>query len=1106
MRQLLLLCFLSLLGSLQAQNVVDITTDITANTTWTNDNIYVLKGQFIYVLNDATLTIEPGTIVKGEPAGLVVTRGCKLIANGTIDKPIVFTSAQPAGSRAAGDWGGISLLGKALVNCPGGECLLEGGVDPNYGKYGGTDDNDNSGSLKYVRIEFAGIAFQPNNETNGITMGGVGKGTTIENIQVSFGGDDSFEWFGGNVDAKNLVAFKTVDDMFDTDFGFTGNIQFGLGVSDPNIADVSGSNGFESDNDAQGSLNIPITNPTFSNITVLGPKADPLAVINTNFKRAMHLRRSARTDVLNSVLIGFPTGLRLESTNSENAYLTDKTLTLRSNVFSGMTKLVDSTSTNFKAVSDTLNTYNGVLDLTELKLTSLDNVNPQPWPQTGSPLLTGANFSNAPAFFSKVAYKGAFGTDNWTSCWCEFDPQNADYSKNLDYVGTVGDITNTINQGTVQFVAPATGNGYTYNWDFGVVNASNDVSTMQNPSFTYGSSGTYIVKVTITTQRGCKIIKTKTIDVLIKANEVIVNQDIITNTTWTNNNIYVMSGVSFIYVRDNATLTIEPGTIIKGNPAGLVVTRGSKLIAEGTVTQPIIFTSSKEPGSRTAGDWGGISLLGNALVNCPGGECLLEGGLDPVYGKYGGTDDNDNSGSLKYVRIEFAGIAFQPNNETNGITMGGVGKGTTIEHVQVSFGGDDSFEWFGGNVDGKNLVAFKTVDDMFDTDFGFTGNIQYGLGVSDPNIADISGSNGFESDNDAQGTLNIPITNPTFSNITIVGPKADPNAVINTNFRRAMHLRRSTRTDVLNSVLIGFPTGLRLESANSETAYLTDNNLRLNKNVMAGMTKNVDSTSTSFVAVKAAFGLQNEYKTLTELDVLSLSNTSPEPVPNSTSPLLTGADFNGASTYFDQVSFRGAFGTENWTKCWCEFDPQNADYVSTPVQNFQDPGEPEVMITGGNSVAFTAPAGSNLTYSWDFGVAGITTDVSSLENPTYVYQSKGTYTVTLTITNARGCVLVKTKQVDVTVATNEIKEVSQFVVYPNPVNDELTIQLNSTESFNAEYRFIQADGKISRILNNPIIQGSNVTNISVADLPAGYFILQVVTEKGVLNKKFVVKH
>ena len=1106
MRQQLLFCLLFVLGSLHAQNVVNITSDITANTTWTNDNIYVLQGQFIYVLNDATLTIEPGTIVKGEPAGLVVTRGCKLIANGTTDKPIVFTSAQPAGSRAAGDWGGISLLGKALVNCPGGECLLEGGVDPNYGKYGGTDDNDSSGSLKFVRIEFAGIAFQPNNETNGLTLAGVGKGTTIENVQTSFGGDDAFEWFGGAVDAKNLVAYKTVDDMFDTDFGYTGNVQFGLGVSDPNIADISGSNGFESDNDAQGTLNIPITNPTFSNITIVGPKADPNAVINTNFRRAMHLRRSTRTDVLNSVLIGFPTGLRLESANSESAYLNDKTLTLRANVFSGMTKLVDSTSTNFKSVSDTLNAYNSVLGLTELKLTSLDNVTPQPWPQAGSPLLTGANFSNVPAFFSKVAYKGAFGTDNWTACWCEFDPQNADYSSKLDYVGTVGDITNTLNQGVAQFTSPLTGSGFTYSWDFGVVNASDDVSTMQNPSYTYQSSGTYIVKLTITNSRGCKIVKTKTIDVLIKANEVIVNQDITTNTTWTNKNIYVMSGVSFIYVRNNATLTIEPGTIVKGNPAGLVVTRGSKLIAEGTVTQPIIFTSSKDAGSRAAGDWGGISLLGNALVNCPGGQCLLEGGVDPSYGMYGGTDDNDNSGSLKYVRIEFAGIAFQPNNETNGLTLAGVGKGTKLEHIEVSFGGDDAFEWFGGNVNAKNIVGFKTVDDIFDTDFGFTGNVQFGLGVSDPNIADISGSNGFESDNDAQGTLNIPITNPTFSNITIVGPKADPNAVINTNFRRAMHLRRSTRTDVLNSVLIGFPTGLRLESANSENAYLTDGTLNLNNNVLAGMTKNVDSTSTNFAAVKSLFASDNEYKTLTDLNLKSLSNNNPEPIPTAGSSLLSGANFTGADNFFETVSYRGAFGTENWTKCWCEFDPQNANYMSTPVQYFQDPGQPEIKVTGGKTVEFTAPAGSDLTYSWDFGVPGISTDVSSEANPTYVYQSKGNYTVTLTITNARGCVLVKTKQVDITLSANEIKEVSEFVVYPNPANDQMTIQLNSSDNFDAEYRLIQADGKITKIMNNPIIQGSNVTNISVSELPAGYFILQVVSDKGVLNKKFIVKH
>lgn len=1106
MRQLLLFCVLLLLGSVQAQNVIEITTDITTSTNWTSDNIYLLKGQFIYVTNGATLTVEPGTIVKGDPAGLVVTRGCKLIANGTAEKPIIFTSAQPAGSRAAGDWGGVSILGNAIVNCPGGECLLEGGVDPVLGKYGGTDDNDNSGSLKYVRIEFAGIAFQPNNETNSLTLAGVGKGTTIQNVQTSFGGDDAYEWFGGNVDAKNLVAFKTVDDIFDTDFGYTGNVQFGLGVSDPNIADISGSNGFESDNDAQGSLNTPVTNATFSNITIVGPKADPNASIDANFKRSMHIRRSSRLDVLNSVLIGFPTGLRLESTNSENAYLTDKTLVLRANVYSGMSKLIDSTSTNFKAVSDSLNANNKVMTLTELQLNSLSNDDPKPWPAAGSPLLSGANFTNVPSTFSKVAYRGAFGTDNWTACWCEFDPQNADYSKKIDYVGTIGDITNTINQGTVQFQTPATGNGYSYEWNFGLVGSTTDVSSMPNPSFTYPASGTYIVTLTITNQRGCKIVRTKTIDVKIIANEVLVNQDITTNTTWTNNNVYVMSGVSFIYVRNNATLTIEPGTIIKANPAGLVVTRGSKLIAEGTVTQPIVFTSAQPAGSRAAGDWGGISLLGKALVNCPGGECLLEGGVDPVYGIYGGTDDNDNSGSLKYVRIEYAGIAFQPNNETNGLTMGGVGKGTNIEHIQSSFGGDDAFEWFGGNVNGRNLVAFKTVDDMFDTDFGFTGNLQYGLGVSDPNIADISGSNAFESDNDAQGTLNVPITNPSFSNFTIVGPKADPNAVIDANFRRAMHLRRSTRTDVVNSLLIGFPTGLRLESGNSENAFLTDATLKLNNNIVAGMTKNIDSTSTNYNAVKTLFESKNEYKTLADLKVSSLSNDKPEPLPTAGSPLLTGSSFAGMPAFFEAVAYRGAFGSENWTKCWCEFDPQNADYSSTPLQYFQDPGDPGTIVTGGNSVAFTAPVGANLTYSWDFGVSGISTDVSTDVNPTYVYQTKGTYTVTLTITNARGCVLVKTKQVDVTVSTNEIKEVSQFDLYPNPVSEQLVIEINSTDNFDAQYRIVQANGSILKVINNPITQGSNNTIVPVSELTSGYYILQLISDKGMITKKFVVKH
>ncbi|MBL7831438.1 MAG: PKD domain-containing protein, partial [Saprospiraceae bacterium] len=319
-------------------------------------------------------------------------------------------------------------------------------------------------------------------------------------------------------------------------------------------------------------------------------------------------------------------------------------------------------------------------------------------------------------------------------------------------------------------------------------------------------------------------------------------------------------------------------------------------------------------------------------------------------------------------------------------------------------------------------------------------------------------------------------------------------------------LRRSTRTDVVNSLLIGFPTGLRLESGNSENAFLTDATLKLNNNIVAGMTKNIDSTSTNYNAVKTLFESKNEYKTLADLKVSSLSNDKPEPLPTAGSPLLTGSSFAGMPAFFEAVAYRGAFGSENWTKCWCEFDPQNADYSSTPLQYFQDPGDPGTIVTGGNSVAFTAPVGANLTYSWDFGVSGISTDVSTDVNPTYVYQTKGTYTVTLTITNARGCVLVKTKQVDVTVSTNEIKEVSQFDLYPNPVSEQLVIEINSTDNFDAQYRIVQANGSILKVINNPITQGSNNTIVPVSELTSGYYILQLISDKGMITKKFVVKH
>ena len=155
---------------------------------------------------------------------------------------------------------------------------------------------------------------------------------------------------------------------------------------------------------------------------------------------------------------------------------------------------------------------------------------------------------------------------------------------------------------------------------------------------------------------------------------------------------------------------------------------------------------------------------------------------------------------LKYVRIEFPGIAFQPDKEINGLTMGGVGSGTTIDYVQVSFSGDDSYEWFGGAVNAKHLIAFRGWDDDFDTDYGYRGMVQYAVSLRDPAVADAgSGSNSFESDNDAAGSEETPYTQALFSNVSSFGPLVTPATTINPNYKRAMHLRRNTKLNIYNS-------------------------------------------------------------------------------------------------------------------------------------------------------------------------------------------------------------------------------------------------------------------------------------------------------------------
>ena len=782
-----------------------VSSDITTNTTWSG--IIKLENK-IYVKGGVTLTIAPGTIIRGDKTTqgtLIVTKGSKIIADGTVNNPIIFTSNEAAGARSEGDWGGLVILGNAVNNQPGGKANIEGITPSTDTEFGGTDDADNSGVIRYVRIEFAGIALQPNKEVNGITFGSVGNKTLVDNVQVSFSGDDSFEWFGGTVDCKHLIAYRGLDDDFDTDFGYRGRVQFGLIIRDASMSDAAGdSNGFESDNDATGSNAKPLTAPVFSNITLIGAKGDGTTVLpqGEKFEKAFRLRRNTATSVFNSIITGWEKGLSIEGTSTEDN-VTGDSLVFANNIltnFNTSTKVVTATpafyATWFGAKSnDTTSVLADVKLINAFKFDGTIDARLA----VGSVAATGADFKNkkftggfvtepvgANTFWTETKYQGAFNvTDNtaktnWTEGWANFDPENTVYG------------------------------------------------------------------ATTTT----------------------VSSDITTNTTWSG----IVKLENKVYVKNGATLTIAPGTVIRGDKttqATLVITKGAKINAIGTKDNPIVFTSNQAVGARAEGDWGGVILLGKAINNQPGSKANIEGITPSIDTEFGGTDDMDSSGVMKYIRIEFAGIALQPNKEVNGITFGSVGSKTAIDFIQVSFSGDDSFEWFGGTVDCKHLIAYRGLDDDFDTDFGYRGRVQFGLIVRDADMSDAAGdSNGFESDNDATGSNAKPLTSAVFSNITMVGPKGDGTITLpqGEKFEKAFRIRRNSSISVFNTIVTGWEKGLSIEGSSTED-NITGDTMSFANNTFVNLSKNTNVVTAAQSFYQPWFGPKNNDTTMVIADI-----------------------------------------------------------------------------------------------------------------------------------------------------------------------------------------------------------------------------------------------
>ena len=711
-----------------------------------------------------TLTIPAGVVIMGKTSNdyLVVNRGSKLIANGTRSKPIRFTHNTAiegtVGELERGLWGGIVILGKAPINkCSNdvrGTAACERVVEGSDALMGGATPDDNSGKLNFVRVEYAGYEIFPGNELNGITFGGVGYGTEVDYVQVHNNQDDCVEFFGGTVNVKHLICTNAGDDNLDIDWGYQGKMQFVVVKQSSDTSDHV----VESDNtnadSAVGYLTEPRSRPMVANFTFLAQGAD----------EPLKYKEGVSGIYINGIVVNANSQNLIESTNLET--IQDGALTPKLQHHSIFMDSAGDTSP-FKADTDSSGVTAAQLEAS-LKERATD-------------LVLGTNTLVSGMFLgdAEEAVVSAFNGSK-VQAMCAVGPHSA---------GTPTELCPTYSSKEGRYIVDTWFSATDY---IGAFSPGSDIENNWASGWTIG----------LFTAPECPN-GTLESEVLLGKKVCALSGEVIEDITLVAGNYYKLDGKVAIG-KDmgadgtktggvSAKLSIEPGVTIFGESGNdyLVVMRGSDIHAVGTSSAPIVMTGRQDILGEadivnTRGLWGGLVILGQAPINkcsfsTAGSSSSAGTRVNPcekeVEGSsgdtMGGELPNDSSGSLKYVRVQYAGYEVFPGNELNGITFGGVGNGTVVDYIQVHNNQDDCVEFFGGTVDVKRLICTGAGDDNLDIDWGYQGRMQYVLVQQSNGVGD----HVVESDNTnadaAVAYLTEPRSNPIVSNFTFLSSGKD---------------------------------------------------------------------------------------------------------------------------------------------------------------------------------------------------------------------------------------------------------------------------------------------------------------------------------------------